>query len=130
MYVRFAIRQRDADSARWLGIFQAAAELANRGALQAWEHALLREIRDWFDRNLEKPDRFTASKPPYYRKQSKAISWFKDTAIEHIKHAREMVAILEHHGILVDTYRAERVGYIVYEDKYQIVAEAFADSDC
>ncbi len=91
---------------------------------------MLLELRDWFNENLEAPDRFTASKPPYYRKQSKAISWFKDTAVEHIGRARQMVEILESHGVAVDTYMANRVGYVVYEDDYQIVAEAFSDLDC
>lgn len=87
-------------------------------------------MRDWFDENLKKPDRFTASKPPFYRKQSKAISWFKDTAKDHIERIRQMIEILERHGIVIHTYRAERVGYIVYEDEFQIVAEPFSDVVC
>jgi hypothetical protein len=50
---------------------------------------------DWFDEHLEKPTRFTASKPPFYRKKQRAISWFKDTAHEHLVRVRELVAILE-----------------------------------
>jgi hypothetical protein len=38
------------------------------------------------------------------------------------------VAILEHHGISVRTLKAKRVGYIVYEDEFQIVAEHFGDA--
>ena len=130
MYLRFAIHQRDHDSGRGLGIFQAASNLRDSGELEEWEWRTLWEITHWFDAHLEKPDRFTASKPPYYRKQSKAISWFKDTAVEHIQHAREMAYILDRNGIAVTTLLAERVGYVVYEDEFQIVAEAFSDLPC
>jgi hypothetical protein len=30
----------------------------------------------------------------------------------------------------VRTIKAKRVGYVVYEDEYQIVAEPFADTEC
>jgi hypothetical protein len=35
------------------------------------------------------------------------------------------VAILENHGIFVKMLKADRVGYVGYEDKYQIVVEPF-----
>jgi hypothetical protein len=130
MYLRFAIDKRDEDSGRGLGIFHAAGELRDHGQLEDWERDALWNIRDWFNQHLEKPDRFTAAKPPFYRKQSKAIAWFKDTATEHIAYIREMVTILERHGIVVNTHRAERVGYVVYEDEFQIVAEPFSDIIC
>jgi hypothetical protein len=130
VYIRFAIHRKNEDSGRALGIFHAAMDLRDFGEIEPWERNLLLELRDWFNENLEAPDRFTASKPPYNRKQSKAISWFKDTAVEHIGRARQMVEILESHGVAVDTYMANRVGYVVYEDDYQIVAEAFSDLDC
>lgn len=130
MYLRFAIERRDEDSGRGLGIFHAAGELRDHGVLEDWEATELGEIRDWFNEHLEKPDRFTASKPPFYRKQARAIAWFKDTAGEHIERVRQMATILERHGVVVHTYRADRVGYIVYEDEFQIVAEPFSDVIC
>jgi hypothetical protein len=39
-----------------------------------------------------------------------------------------LVVIPEHHGISVRMLKADRVGYIVYEDDFQIVAEPFADT--
>lgn len=85
-------------------------------------------IVEWFGEHLKKPTRFTASKPPFYRKKNKAISWFKDSAHEHLARIRELIAILEHHGISVRMLKSNRVGYIVYEDEFQIVAEPFADT--
>jgi len=77
---------------------------------------------------LEKPTQFTASKPPRYRKPNKAISWFRDTAAAHISHIRDLVGILENHGITVEMLKTNRVGYVVYEDEFQIVSEPFGDS--
>jgi len=130
MYLRFAIEQRDHDSGRGLGIFHVAQYLRNSGRLEDWESDILWELYDWFNEHLEKPDRFTAAKPPFYRKQSKAISWFKDSATEHLERMRQMAAVLERHGFVVNTHIAERVGYVVYEDEFQIVAEPFADVIC
>jgi hypothetical protein len=41
-----------------------------------------------------------------------------------------MAEILVRHGIGVEVLKAERVGYVVYEDEFQIVAEPFADVRC
>ena len=51
-------------------------------------------------------------------------------ATEHLSRVRELVAILENYGAPVRTLKAKRVGYVVYEDEYQIVAEPFADTEC
>ncbi len=130
MYIRFVTWQIDAESQRSRGILQVAFQLRDLERLDQLQEAHLEELRRWFDVNLEKPSRFTASKPPYYRKSSKAISWFKDTATEHISKMREIAAILESHGQAVRMLKAERVGYVVYEDEWQIVAEPFSDVDC
>jgi len=127
MYIRFVIGEIHKDSERKLGVFQAAYHLRDSGRLYPYEVPHLDELRRWFSTHLQKPTRFTASSPPYYRKQNRAISWFKDSAKEHIGRIREMVSILENHGILVKMIKAERVGYVVYEDEHQVVAEAFSD---
>jgi hypothetical protein len=130
MFIRFAITQKDRDPSRDSGIFQVAAQLRDTGKLYEHEHNQLRDLLNWFNTHLEKPSRFTASKPPYYRKQQRAISWFKHSANTHISKAREMAAIIEDQGIVVQALMSNRVGYIVYEDEYQVVAEPFADVNC
>jgi hypothetical protein len=130
MFIRFAITQKECDSSRGSGIFQVASQLRDSEELYEHEHNRIRELLDWFNTHLEKPSRFTASKPPYYRKQQRAISWFKDSANTHISKARELAAIIEDQGIAVQAIMSNRVGYIVYEDAYQVVAEPFADVNC
>ena len=125
MYLRFVVSDIDEDSGRELGVFHAVRNLRSDGKLQPQEEKQHDVIREWFNEHLERPTRFTASKPPYNAKSPKAISWFKDSASEHIKRVRELVKILHHHGISVQMLKTDRVGYIVYEDEYQVVAEPF-----
>ena len=128
MYLRFVVADIDEDSGRELGVFHAVRNLREEEKLHAHEEEMHDSIVRWFDKHLEKPTRFTASKPPYYRKKNVAISWFKDTAHEHLARVRELVVILEHHGVSVRMLKANRVGYIVYEDEFQIVAQPFSDT--
>jgi len=130
MYLRFVVANIDEDSEQELGVFHAVRNLREEGKLYAYEEEHHDSIRQWFNENLERPTRFTASKPPFYRKKSKALSWFKDSAHEHIARVRELVAILQNHGVPVRMLKADRVGYVVYEDEYQVVAEPFADIEC
>lgn len=130
MYLRFVVAEIDDDSERSLGVFHAVWNLRDAGKLHSYEEDQHDMVRWWFSANLERPSRFTAAKAPVYRKKKRALSWFKDTAVEHIAQIRELVAILETHGVHVRTLKARRVGYIVYEDEHQIVAEPFADTKC
>src|SRR5215831_18146462 len=105
-------------------------DLRDAGKLHPREEDQHDIVRWWFSANLERPTRFTAAKAPFYRKKNRALSWFKDTAFDHIAKIRELVAILENHGAHVRMLKTKRVGYVVYEGEFQIVAEPFSDLDC
>jgi len=126
MFLRFVVPEIDKDSEKELGVFQAIHKLRQSGALSDYEVELDDQIDRWFDKNLRKPSRFTAAKPPFRSKKSRAISWFKDTAQEHVARVRPLAAILQSHGVSVRMLKTDRVGYVVHEDEYQIVAEPFA----
>ena len=130
MYLRFVVSEIDDDSERALGVFHAVRYLRDVGKLHDYEEEQHDMVRWWFNENLERPTRFTAAKVPFYRKKNRALSWFKDTAVEHLAVVRELVTILESHGVHVCTLKAKRVGYVVYEDDFQVVAEPFADMNC
>lgn len=130
MYLRFVVAEIDEDSERALGVFHAIGYLRDGGELHDYEEEQHDIVRWWFNQNLERPTRFTTAKAPCYRKKNRALCWFKDTAVEHLGHVREMVSILENHDVHVRILKAKRVGYVVYEDEYQIVAEPFADMKC
>jgi hypothetical protein len=126
MYLRFVVADIDEDSGKELGVFQAIRNLREDGKLYQHEEEQHDLLRQWFNDNLERPARFTASRAPFRHKKKKAISWFKDSAHEHLARVRSMVAILQNHGVSVRMLKTERVGYVVYEDENQIVAEPFA----
>lgn len=130
MYLRFVVAEIDVDSERALGVFHAVWNLRDAGMLHSYEQDQHDFVRWWFSANLERPTRFTAAKAPFYRKKNRALSWFKDTAFDHIAKIRELAAILENHGAYVRMLKAQRVGYVVYKDEFQIVAEPFSDLDC
>lgn len=126
MYIRFVIAQKDPDSGRRQGLFHALRELKDRGELYDYELHHANTILTWFDIHLDKPDSLTRSSKPHAL--NKAISWFKDSAVQHIQRMRSLQQILEAHGIRVEIIRTDRPGYIVYEDAYQIAAEPFQDT--
>jgi len=130
MYLRFVVAQLDEDSERALGVFHAVRYLRDEGKLHPFEEEQHDMVRGWFNENLARATRVTAAKTPCYRNRNRALSWFKDTAVEHLDYVRELVAILDNHGVPVRTLKAKRVGYVVYEDEYQVVAEPFADMNC
>jgi hypothetical protein len=126
VFIRFVISRLDTDSGRRQGLFQAADELRKSGELNAHEDRNLRAIFIWFNENLEKPARLTISSRPHAKEQ--AISWFKSSAVKHIRKMREFQRVLESHGILVEEIRTSRPGYIVYEDEFQVAAYPFRDT--
>ena len=126
-YIRFVIPERDLTSTFRQGVFHAALALRDEGKLAAYEDSHLSSVIEWFDDNLRSPSRFSRKRNAYHRGQ-RGLSWFKDSASEHLKRIGSIVAILEAHGIQVSRVVSDRPGYVVYEDEFQVVAEPFADS--
>jgi hypothetical protein len=124
-YVRFVVATRDPDTGLRQGVFQAAATLARAGRLLPHEEEEVVRLRTWFNDRLPKPERFARSQNP---RVTRGLSWFKDTAEDHLQYVRELIAILEAHDVRVDMIWSERPGYIVYVDEVQIVAEPFAET--
>lgn len=125
-FVRFVLHEKDEDSGRRTGIFQGLYDLLESHDLNQDDRARLDELRSWFVQNLAIPDRFSLSSKPHRKAQ--AISWLKESAIEHVTHLRAIVRILEAHGFVVDRIRTQRPGYVVYEDEHQVAAYPFTDT--
>jgi hypothetical protein len=82
-----------------------------------------------FSKNLPIPNRFNrSSSKGYYRRATKGIAWFREDATEYISRMLELKRVLEANGRAVHVVRENRVGYIVYEDDIQVIAEPFADT--
>ena len=126
MYIRFVVHEKHGDSGRRQGLFQALCGLEERGVLLAHEQEQFDEIYEWFRHNLKKPRSFTRSSKPHAKKV--ALSWFKDSATQHVAKMRGLAEILQAHRIDVEVLRTQRPGYIVYEDMFQVAAEPFRET--
>jgi hypothetical protein len=69
----------------------------------------------------------------FYRLQTAPLPQEKESNILVQRHGaralgpnQRLVAILKIHGVAVRTIKAKRVGYVVYEHEFQIVAEPFS----
>ena len=113
MFLRFVITQLDDVSHKPQGLFVAADNLLESGALLAEERLQLREVIIWFNKNLRSPRSMLASR---------AIFWFKSSADDCIKQMWELMHVLEHHGYLVEVEKCRVLGNIIYEDQFQVAA--------
>jgi len=83
----------------------------------------LKVLTGWFNTYLEKPDRFSNAKNK--NAAPVALSWFKDSAKEHIEKMYELKEILMKYELIIEIVAIKNPGYIVYEDEYQISAIPF-----
>jgi len=118
-YIRFVVGRKDEESHVEQGIFQAAAQALEWQDITGSDADELNEVRTWFSENLEKPSSFGRDKLRL------GICWFKTGSTEHISRIWEMVRVLERNGIYVKKIRTDKPGYVIYEDKWQLVAEPF-----
>jgi hypothetical protein len=126
VYLRFVSSEIDPESGVEAGVFVAAIKLRDSGALPFYDYERLFDIIVWFNENLERPSRFSRSRRRGSRER--AVCWFRPTAHEHLARAREMIALLEDYDVPIWTLKASKVGYVVYEDEHQVVAEPYADT--
>ncbi|MEM6582694.1 MAG: hypothetical protein AAF699_15550 [Pseudomonadota bacterium] len=126
MFIRFVIHDTDEDSGKRKGLFQASYELREAGALDRYEEERLITILEWFNKHLARPHSLSKSRKPHAK--NVAISWFKDSAQEHIAKMFELKTILESHDLGVDVIRTTRPGYVVYEDEFQLTAQPYAET--
>jgi hypothetical protein len=126
MLIRFVVSELDPTSGRRQGLFQAAERLRESDDLEPGDRDQLERLGVWFNENLEKPLRLAMSPRPHRKAQ--AISWFKDSARAHIAKMRELEEVLGRYGAAVQFIKTSRVGYVVYEDQFQVVACPFGDT--
>jgi hypothetical protein len=126
VFIRFVVKDLDSSSGRRKGLFQAAKALRESSALSGDDYDRLENIRSWFNDHLDKPKRLSVSARPHSKAQ--ALSWFKDTATEHIAKMREFQQVLERYGVAVEMIKSNRLGYVLYEDEFQIAAYPFNDT--
>jgi hypothetical protein len=128
-FLRFALATRHPDSGVEDGLFRTAYALRDGTDLDPDGRRSLEAVLSWFEENLRTPKRFNRTKSRgAYRRNSRGIAWFRDTAHEHLAKMHQLRHILEEHGYAVELIREDRLGYVVYEDAVQVVAEPFSDT--
>jgi hypothetical protein len=129
MFIRFVQSRLDSDSGRRAGILVVAHEFRDSLETPVYTSRRVTTLLAWFTDNLKVPPRFNRSRSKgAWRRNTTGLSWFKDTATEHLNKAHELCNILRDHGYAITILRTDRPGFIVYEDDHQIVAEPFADT--
>ena len=128
-FLRFVVSTRHPESGVEDGLFRVAYRLRDDPHVRAKDRDTLRECLAWFGEHLRTPARFnrTTSKG-HDRRNTKGIAWFRDNTTECISRMHQLRHVLESNGHVVTMIRESRVGYIVYEDSLQVVAEPFSET--
>ena len=128
-FLRFVLSTRHPDSGVENGLFGVAYEPRNRPDIEARDRDQLREGLSWFEEHLPTPKRFNRTNSKgHYRRNTRGITWFRDSALECIARMHKLKRVLEANGHPVSVIREDRIGYVVYEDDLQVVAEPFSET--
>lgn len=129
MFVRFVRAKKLSGGAAREGFLSAAYDLHADIHLDPLAHARLQDLLSWFSDHVPVPDRFNkTSSKGWYRIKTMGLSWFKPTAQDALSKSFELVHLLRDNGHFTEVIRTDRVGYVVYEDNVQVIAEPYSDT--
>ncbi len=98
-FIRFVLARRHPESGVEDGTFRLAYELRESPHVEAVDREILLENLTWFEKNLETPTRFNRTKSKgFYRRKTRGIAWFKDTASDHLARMHQIKEVLERYG--------------------------------
>jgi hypothetical protein len=123
MYIRFTTKFVNEYGETHTGLFSALRFIREHPLTNDEDVKTLTDLRDWFNNNLDAPDKFSNAKNK--NPESISLSWFKDTAKKHIKKVYDIREVLCHYGIVIEITTTKSPGYIIYSDDYQVSAIPF-----
>jgi hypothetical protein len=124
MYLRFITQFTNPYGESETGIFMLLKYLRDdRSPTTDADKIKLKELSRWFNTNLETPTRF--SNGISKNNANVSLSWFKDSAKDHINKIQEFIDIAESYDFTIERFTSKSPGYIVYEDEYQVSAVPF-----
>ena len=85
---------------------------------------VLDDTLDWFGSELNVPRRTYR----WHKGWRDGYCWFRDSAREHILRMRTLAWVLGRNGYPMTMIHGDSPGYILYEDRYQVVAVPHRDS--
>lgn len=117
MYIRFVVGSESDSPRMQSGLFVEVANLKRKDLLEPYQIKHVNDIFEFFNSNLPCP--------PFSKKKWSidAISWFKDTATDHIDKMRDLAVILEENNLIIRVLKTDKPGMILYEDEFQIIAQ-------
>lgn len=107
-FLRFILSKQHPGSGFDDGLFGLAYTLCDSPDVILENREALRDSLAWFEKHLPTPKRFnrTTSKG-YYRRNTRGIAWFRDSATECIARMHELKRLLEANGHLVSMIRED-----------------------
>jgi hypothetical protein len=112
-----------------MGIVSFAYELERSADVDESVRAELTRYLTWISHNLDVPDRFNRTNSKgWYRRETRGLSWLRLSAADHVRAFRALAEVVTRCGHVVTEIHETRVGYLVYEDEVQVVAEPFRDT--
>ena len=129
-FVRFVVPTvRHDESQTAIGLVALAYELSDAAETSETNREALQRSLTWLEDHLEVPDRFNRTKSKgWYRRATRGLSWLRASAADHLAAMRSLADVVSRCGYIVEEIRASRVGYVIYEDDAQVVAEPFRDT--
>lgn len=117
MHLRFQGQAPNIGTSSRLGIFQLAFELRDRFDLPDYAFDTLNHHLLWLKANLKSPAELERDE------SIRAISWFKDSAEEPLRHIWSIKAVLEEFGYHIEIIKSRDPGVVIYQDEWQVVAK-------
>src|SRR5688572_1231928 len=101
-FVRFILTDNHPDSGFRDGLFRAAYAQRDNSAMSVEDRRELNDCLEWFEMHVKVPDRFNRSiSKGYYRRATRGIAWFRDSAAECIARCHRIKDVLEKNGYQV-----------------------------
>jgi hypothetical protein len=111
------------------GIFETVYSLRDSNEVDRVHQGEFTQLLTWFEDNIPTPTRFNrTSSKGHYRRRTRGIAWFRDSARECLTKMHALRRLLEIYGHPVDLIQEDRVGYVIYKDAVQVVAEPLSET--
>ena len=122
--LRFIVPERDDRTGQPTGLIALAYALLRSDQLGGHDAANLQGQLTWIESNLPVPRRF-ARKHNVSHRHTHGLSWIKSDARAAVQCLYAIANIVRQHGHAVEILQTSRPGYVVHEDRWQVVAEPF-----